>query len=184
MNATSTEHLMPEVFSVVVLYEDRETRDRVLDVSRHMEAQVGGEIQLRFSWWRFDFLADAELAQDAANAAATADMLLVSAHPGRGLPLTFTQWVEAWLPKRGSQESILVALIGSEHDSQDDAATQYLRVVATRARMDYLAKPLSPSSTTTRLSSTALSQRTEPKSPVLEDFLRQPPPPSHWGINE
>jgi len=184
MNATSTEHLMPEIFSAVVLYEDRQTRDRVLDVSQHMATQVGDEVQLRFSWWRFDFLADPDLAQQAASAAATADMLLVAAHPGRGLPLIFTQWVETWLPKRGAQESILVALIGSEHDSQDDAATQYLRVIATRARMDYLAKPLLPTASAPSVSSTAVAQRTQGKTPVLEDFLKQPPPPSHWGINE
>src|SRR5438874_13214216 len=110
MNASGTEHLTSEVFSVVVLYEDRETRDRVLNVSRHMALQVGDEIQLRFSWWRFDFLEDPKLAQQAANAASRADMLLVSAHPGRGLPLAFTEWIETWLPRRSDQESVLVAL--------------------------------------------------------------------------
>src|SRR5438876_4394498 len=113
MSTTSKEHLMPEVFSVVVLYEDRQTRDRVLEVSRHMAIQVGDEIQLRFSWWRFDFLQDAGLAQQAADAATAADMLLVSAHPGRGLPMAFTQWVESWLPRRSYRDSLLVALIGS-----------------------------------------------------------------------
>src|SRR5207253_10842362 len=95
MNTTSKDDLVPEVFSVVVLYEDRATRDRVLEVSRHMATQVGDEIQLKFSWWRFDFLQDPELAQQAANAASVADMLLVSAHPGRGLPMEFTQWIES-----------------------------------------------------------------------------------------
>src|SRR2546423_13863279 len=100
MNTASNEHLMPEAFSVVVLYQDRETRDRVLDVSRHMALQVGEEIQLKFSWWRFDFLQDPDLSQQAAQAASVADMLLVSAHPGQGLPVTLTQWIETWLPRR------------------------------------------------------------------------------------
>ena len=184
MNATNKEHLMPEIFSVVVVYEDRETRDRVLAVSSHMEAQVGDEVQLKFSWWRFDFLGEPKLAEQAANAASQADMLLVSAHPGRGLPLTFTQWVETWLPKRGYRESVLVALIGSERDSADDAATRYLRTIATRARMDYLARPLLLSPAVSDDSRNTPTQRTETSMPVLEDMLKRPRPPSHWGINE
>jgi hypothetical protein len=176
--------LMPEVFSVVVLYEDRETRDRVLDVSRHMEAQMGDEIELKFLWWRFDFLENPRLAEQAAQAAILADMLLVSASPGRGLPVTFTQWVETWLPRRGYRESVLVALIDPEHDSANDTASEYLRGIALRARMDFLAKPLLFASTTAEELQDSLLQGSETRTPVLPAILRQTRPPSHWGINE
>src|SRR5437899_3117434 len=106
MDATNKEQLMPELFSVVVLYEDRATRDRALSVCHHMEAQVGDEIDFRFSWWRFDFLGASDLGEEAAKAALAADMLVVSAHPGRGLPMAFTQWVETWLPRRSYRESV------------------------------------------------------------------------------
>jgi hypothetical protein len=184
MNVNGKGPLMPEVFSVVVLYEDRETRDRVLDASRHMEAQVGDEIALKFSWWKFDFLNDSRLAEQAAQATILADMLLVSAHPGHGLPLAFSDWVETWLPRRGYRESVLVALIGSEHDSLNDAACQYLRTVAARAQMDYLAKPFVFSSNTMENLNDSLLHRAETKTPVLDDILSQTRPPSHWGINE
>ena len=182
MDATNKEILAPEIFSVVVLYEDRETRDRVLNVSAHMEAQVGDEIALKFSWWRFDFLQDARLAEQATDAARVADMLVVSAHPGRALPEAFTQWIESWLPQRGYRESVLVALIGAEEDSMRDAASEYLREVATRARMDYLAKPLlAPSAAPDPLPGPP-PKRSETKAPFLQE--RQVRPPSHWGINE
>jgi len=184
MNTTNKDDLVPEVFSVVVLYEDRETRDRVLEVSRHMAIQVGDEIQLKFSWWRFDFLQDPELAQQAANAASVADMLLVSAHPGRSLPLEFTQWIERWLPGRGYRESVLVALIGSGHDATDDAATEYLRGIATRARMDYLAQSGLSSPVTPQSREQTVPKRTESRTPVSDSNLRQIAPSSHWGINE
>jgi hypothetical protein len=184
MNAIGKEHLMPEIFSAVVVYEDRATRDRVLDVSRHMEAQVGDEIELRFSWWRFDFLTDPKLAEQAATAASVADMLLVSAHPGRGLPGAFTQWVETWLPKRNYRESVLVALIGSEQDSPDNTALEYLRGIATRARMDYLAKPLPLPAASFENLKDSKHEHSGARSPVAEAIYKHPRPPSHWGINE
>ncbi len=185
MNASGNQELVTEIFSVVVLYEDRETRDHVLNVSRHMALTIGEEIQLKFSWWRFDFLQDADLAEQAANAASHADMLLVSAHPGRGLPLAFTQWVETWLPRRFNQESLLVALIGSEKDSGEDAATEYLRGIAARAGMDYLSKAASSNSEAIKDSERGFGKRRETKTPpLLENIVKQSPPPSHWGINE
>ena len=184
MNAAVTEPFTPEVFSVVVLYEDRPTRDRAVGVCRHMAAQVGDEIEFNFSWWKFDFLQDADLAQQAAEAAMNADMLVVSANPGRGLALSFTEWVEVWLPRRGDRESILVVLIGSEQDTVADAATEYLRGIANRARMDYLAKPLLALSAGTNKPAASVSNRAQAKAPVLGDLLRRPHPPSHWGINE
>jgi len=183
MSATETEHLMPERFAVAVFYEDRETRDRALAVCRHMEAQVGGEIDFSFSWWKFEFLQDSELSGQAANAATMADMLVVSAQAGRGLPAAFTEWIESWLPRRGQQEGVLAALIDAENDPMADAAIEYLRGVANRGRMDYLAKPLVPGSTpTSQRTNTALSVQTKTSHPG--NVAKQIHPPSHWGINE
>jgi hypothetical protein len=183
MNATETEPLLLENFSVAVVYEDREMRDRALAVCRHMEAQAGGEIEFSYSWWKFEFLQDSELSGEAANAATMADMLVVSAQAGRGLPSAFTEWVETWLPRRGQQESVLVALIDPQNDPMSDAAIEYLRGVANRGRMDYLAKPLvSPSAPSNQRTDTALSVQTRTPPPV--DHLKPVRPPSHWGINE
>jgi len=182
MNAISKDHLIPEIFSVVVLYEDRETRDRVLGVSRQMEAQVGDEVQLKFSWWKFDFLRDLQLAEQAGHHSTMADMLIISAHPGRGLPVAFTQWIENWLPKRSLRESVLVALIGSSPDPTEDSTTQYLRRIASRARMDYLAQPLFGSANTPGDLTDSARHRSVTNVPLPSDLLIRPP--SHWGINE
>ena len=181
MNASTIENLVSEVFSAAVLYEDRETRNRVLEVGRHLQAKVGEEVELRFSWWRFDFLSEMRLAEQAAQAAMLADMLVISAHPGRGLPLVFTQWIEGWLPRRTQRESVLVALIGSPEDSSEDAACNYLQAIARRAGMDYLARPLPLA----RNLADSLAKRAETTTPLLENILKQAAPPhTHWGINE
>ena len=183
MNATETEHLMPERLSVAVLYEDRDTRDRALAVCQHMEAEVGNEIQLSSSWWKFEFLRDAELSGEAANAATMADMLVVAAHPGRGLPSAFTEWIESWLPRRGPQDSVLVALIGPENDPVPDAAIEYLRGVANRARMDYVAKPLLQAAAgSDKRTDPAVSEQA--RRPAASRAIKPVRPPSHWGINE
>ena len=182
MNAISKDHLIPEIFSVVVLYEDRETRDRVLGVSRQMEGHVGAEVQLKFSWWKFDFLRDLQLAEQAARHSSLADMLIVSAHPGRSLPAAFTEWVETWLPKRSLRESVLVALTGSGPDPTEDSTTQYLRRIASRARMDYLAQPLIGSGAVPGHLTDSARHRSVTNVPLPSDL--QIRPPSHWGINE
>lgn len=182
MEATNKDRLMSESFSVVVLYEDRKTRDRVLDVCRHMEAQVGDEIELKFSWWRFDFLEDPKLAEQAAEAASLAEMFVVSAHPSEGLPATFTQWIETWLPKKGYREGLLVALIGSENDVKEDAASEYLRGIASRARMDYLGKSLLMPHPPSGNMPQPVLRGVEISPPVSNEL--QIRPPSHWGINE
>jgi len=183
MDLSGTEQLAPERFSAAVLYEDRETRDRAIAVCRHLEAQVGDEIELSFCWWRFDFLRDPELAQEAANAAMVADMLVISAQPGRGLPPEFTEWVESWLARRGQRDSVLVALIGSEQDSMPDASIEYLRQIATRARIDYVSKPLlMPAAVPPNLTASRPNPAT--KTSFLGDLRTHVRPPSHWGINE
>ena len=179
MNGIGTERLMPETFSAVVLYEDRETRDRALSVCRHMAKQLGGEIELSFSWWKFGFLSDPKLGEQAANMALLADMLFVSARSGLGLPSTFTDWIESWLPKWGSKESVLVALIGWEHDTTENDASKYLRSLATRARMDYLAEPLLASAKPASELQNNLAEQLHPQA-----FTPPIRPPSHWGINE
>lgn len=183
MNGTDKENLAPGDFSVAVLYEDRETRDRALNVSRQMQSRVGDKIDLAFSWWRFDFLQDGKLAEQAAHAASVADMIVVASHPGKALPVSFSDWVEGWLPHRSHRESVLVAMTGSEGVSADHAATRYLREIAARAKMDYLAESV-------LLSSEEAQQKASPakrpeKSPSTRPATLKPVrPPSHWGINE
>jgi hypothetical protein len=189
MNSAGDKSLMPDPFSVLVLYEDRQTRDRVLASSRHLELQLGKEedVELQFTWWKFSFLREPDLAEQAASSAMLADMLIISARAGRGLPLEFTTWVESWLPRRERRESVLVALIGSDHDSMEAvvAASEYLRGIAARAGMDYLARPLlRPAAAAPAASADSLQDRAETNTPVLEEVFKRVHPPSHWGINE
>jgi len=184
MNAAGKEHLMPEKFSVAVIYEDLETRDRVLPVCRHVEARVGDEIGLKFSWWKFDLLRDSKLAEQATRAAIIADMIVVSPHSGRGLPLVFREWIESWLPRRGYRESVLVALIGSPGNDLKDAASHYLRGLAARARMSYLADPVMLPATASGALADSLFKHAGKTIPILESILKVTRPPTHWGINE
>jgi len=183
MDATNKDRVKPEVVSVVILYEDRKTRDRALDVCRHMQGQVGGEIEWKFSWWRFDFLQDSKLAEQAAEASSVGDLLVISAHPGGGLPDAFTRWVETWLPNKTHRESLLVALIGSEQDPQEDLACDYLRTIATRGKMDYLGSSLLMARIPAGNAIQPLRSQSVERKKSGPDPSRIMPP-SHWGINE
>jgi hypothetical protein len=184
MDATSREEFTAEKFSAVVLYEDRLARDRALAISRSLESQVGDEVELQFSWWKFEFLRDPKLAEAAAHAATFADMLLVSARAGHGLPPFFNQWVETWLPRRRYREGALVALIGSGNEAVRETApaTEHLRAIARRGAMDFLAPPLALLGNISENLPESLRQRAETRTATLDAILNQPPPPSHFGI--
>jgi hypothetical protein len=174
-----------ETFSIVVVYEDSATRDRAIRVCDHVKAQVK-EVELKFSWWRFDFLSDPKLAELAAKAAARADMVIFSAHDGKALPPPVRDWIETWLPRRKQKDSALMALIGAAETrfNQSTPARTYLHAVATRARMDYLPEPVLALPEEQFGSVDSILKRVETITPVLRDILNHERIPTRWGLNE
>jgi hypothetical protein len=174
---------------VTVLYEDTVARERALSLCHHLVRGFWAEIDFAFSWWRFRFLQDPDIAQAAAEAAAAADVLLVSAVRQDDPPDEVRQWVELWIPRR-SAEGVLFALLGDDASTEVTASPlrTYLQTVARRAGMDCLPRVgdepwLSAPESVRRIENRALQG-----SRVLDDILRHwgspPTLPSHWGINE
>ena len=153
--------------NVVTMYQDPLTRywatelwDRVGQLIRY------GDICRKS--WKVSELPQAEVFADAVQAAAQADVLMISVRDEGELPPLLHEWIDAWLPKRAGREGALVALIGvpAHHGAQPDRAYHYLDAVAHRAGLDFLPRerklPEEPLAVTTSIEVSPSANSTVP----------------------
>jgi len=171
---------------VAVVYEDTATRDRAVLLCDHLVNNLWEDLDFELSWWKFDYLREPLIVAEATEAAIRADLVIFSAHAARELPPAVESWIETWTVRRDNPEGALVALIGMGSDLLKGVCPihVYLREVAQRARMDYLAAPPEALSAGIASSVESIVQRAETVTSVMDRILQQAKPPSHWGINE
>jgi len=174
------------VCSVVVVYEDAATRDRAMGVCEHLVHAFRGQIEFDVGWWKFRYLLDPELAQAATRDAADADMIIVSAHADAELTTAVKDWMETWAAHRADREGALVALVeaGSSRARNAPPLEFYLRALARRARMDFLAPVDQGRSQMGPFSLAPVHLHASPGTPILRGLPHDPKPPPHWGLNE
>jgi hypothetical protein len=66
------------------------------------------------AWWSFEALASVRLRQVAASAAARADLIILAAQEGPGLPEAVMEWISHWLAIKECCPQALVALLDAE----------------------------------------------------------------------
>jgi len=148
--------------AVVSIYEDIGGRDLLLKLCNSLVLKFKEEVDFQFDWCRFKYLADPEIAMEAAQKAAQADLILFAPQSSE-LPVHVQGWFEGWLPNREAAEGALVLVLSSAKGAlQSLSLGSYLRLTAKRGRLDYF----------------SLSQ------PNLIDLPIEDDRPMHWGINE
>lgn len=186
-------HINPNIddqWSVTVVYEDTGSRERALSLCHHLSQGFHTEIEFAFTWWRFRYLEDPDIAQAAAQAAAQADILLFSASGHHELPEEVRSWSELWIPMRAGREGVLLVLTEDTDDSELSASPlfQSLRNLARRASMDCLPRMTDDPWVTPLPGIRSIQNRAAQGTRILDDILRRvppsPAPPTHWGINE
>jgi hypothetical protein len=124
---------------VATVYQDSLTRywaselwDRVGQLVDH-----GG---IYHQAWNIGGLADSRGFVDAVQAAAVADVLVVSVREAGELPIDLYVWIDAWMSRRAGRVGALVALIGvcPQPDLQPGRGYAYLEAVARRVGLDFL----------------------------------------------
>jgi hypothetical protein len=166
--------------AVVAIYEDIGSRDLLLQLSDALARKFKNDLEFQFDWCRFKYLADPEIAREAAGRAARADLILL-APKSPHLPVYVQGWFEGWLPNREDTEGALVLVQASPKGASRSVPLQtYLRLTAKRARLDYLRlnSPKSSAGVTSTAAGLLLSQ------PELAEFLTRDSRPLDWGINE
>lgn len=165
-----------EVCTIVVLYDGNVTRARAMAACDYLVNQFWPEVELKFHWWRTDFLRDAALARVAAFDAVASDFLIISSESGGELSPALESWFESWLERRGERNGALVDLSSSPRSLQRET---FLRDVGRRGKFDYLtAVPEGVGNTFT-----PNGPASDLSGPV-NDILGESRPPSHFGLNE
>ena len=168
-----------EAWSVVVLYDDSSTRQRAMEVCDHLAQRFWEEVDLKFQWWRTDFLEDSGMASTAAANSREADFMVVCILPEGEISPVVRQWFEMWIPQREGREGALIDLTATIGLSPLTAHRKkvFLRDVAHRAGMDYLThfppainRSLPDSFETASLRATQVTT-------VLDGILQHSPPP-------
>jgi hypothetical protein len=100
---------------------------------------------------------------DAVQAAAKADVLVVSIRDAGELPVDLYVWIDAWMPRRTRRPGAMVALIGvpPQPDPQSGRAHKYLEAVSRRVGLDFLPR----------------ERKLPEESPVPSGFHGSTPPP-------
>ena len=125
--------------SVATVYQDPLTRQWAAELWDRVGQLIDSE-GVRCQSWKISELTDHGIFLDAVQAAAEADVLVVSVRDAGELPISLYVWIDAWLPSRARRAGALVALIGvpPQPDTQSGQAHQYLESVARKAGLDFL----------------------------------------------
>lgn len=107
---------------VVIAYEDAETFHRVKGALNDFFAGNAAAHQGKTAAWKFELLQDLRLSRMALEDAATADLIVISAHGDSDLPAAVKNWIAHWLDNKTTDGGVLVALL--------DAASQECRPAA------------------------------------------------------
>lgn len=171
--------------TVAVFYSDTEARERALKLSSRLVYKFMADVELVFSWWKFDFLKDGVIAGLAAQSSAQADMIFYSMGITGELPPAARACNELWLDQRQGKPGLLVALIGKDASQKRRpiAAHDYLAEVAKRAGMQFMSRwePQPPEGMEYL---DMMLRRANEFSPVLDEIFSRSHHPTHWGINE
>jgi hypothetical protein len=166
--------------SVVAIYEDLGNRQMLLELSDSLARKFKNDVEFRFDWCRFKYLADPEIAKQTARSAAQADLILL-APKSPDLPAYVQGWFEGWAPNRESGDGALVLVQPPPKGASRSLPLQsYLRLTAKRAHLDYLRlhSPGVAVGATRSFAGLSLSQC------ELDEILVQNHRPLDGGINE
>lgn len=175
-------------FDLVIAYDDAATRSRAVQLYDHLAQQLLDDYDFQCSWWRIEHFHNPTLSQQAADAAANANMVILSLRGDRPLPPPFKAWLPTWLDQKGGQKSALVVLLSAEDQPTEEARRlqSYLQQVARQARMDFFAHAyaLPREERAAAYTLETVAQRAQTVTPLLEGILEQPVSIPRWGINE
>ena len=183
MNTGIEEQLTPEssdVCTIVVLYDGNATRARALTACDFLVNQFWKDVELKFHWWRTDFLCDSTLAMAASTNAVAADFLIVCLDSPQEIAPPLESWFESWLNERSGRDGALVDLTRNLGSFEELTLMQgFLREVSRRGSFDYL----------TTFQGDGWISRTDNQPAKdyfqrIDDILSEPRPPSHFGLNE
>ena len=167
---------------VLVVYEDRETRERATAACDFLVQKFWADIEFEFYWWRMEYLNAPELGERAALNAADADILFFAINDR---PVQ-SSWFDRWLTHREGRPGLLVHLteMAANPSLAETDMAIFFREVTSRGALDFLSA--SPHRVEDVLSGAEDSAelRGSDLASGVNDMRRRSTPPSHSGLNE
>jgi hypothetical protein len=159
------------IVRILIAYEDYATGLRARQVYERLAREFAEHCDFEQTLWRIDVLSVPQLGEVAADEAVGADMLLISLHKQEELTDVFKDWCEKWVDRDVKLDTAMVVVFDPDTGGQggDSPAQEYLRCLANRAGMSFIAQevPNDATSAGQRLSRHDSRQRWR-----------------HWGIND
>ena len=186
INSRTVPHWEPKFpFDLVVAYEDTSTRNRALLLYDHLSEQLADDYDFQCTWWKFDHLCSHSLREQAADAAAAANMVIVSVRSGYALPPMAKIWIDTWLSQKEIRKSALVALLGEPRHAERMTlpVAGYLQRIARKAKMDFFIHGFENESEPVEYSADDIKDRAGKITPFMQGILDYRLPTPKWGLN-
>ena len=173
---------LPELCTVVVIYDDAHTRNRALTACDYLVSQIWEAVELDFHWWRTDFLKDPHMAGIAAQHAVASDFLIVCLNTTDEVSANLEMWFESWIDQRGSRQGAMIDLTAPTATGVSGPHRQaFLHTIARRGMFDHLTAVPEQ----LEVKSPGTSKRLDTKKlPATEEPSWHSRPPPRFGLNE
>ena len=96
---------------MVIVYEDFDSALRAVGFLAKMTVELRSQLLITSYFWKFDALNLPELHEQAAQEAATAEMVVISTRDGPDLPANIKFWIDHWLTQKRDNSSALVEIV-------------------------------------------------------------------------
>lgn len=136
---TSREQSQP--LNVLIAYEDFAAGTRAMGMLNRVNSQCGEPGQFNHMMWRFDVLTDPEFFELAVSEALSADIIVIAARKGQGLPQRIRDWIARWLLMKQRRPLALVATLDYRPVKSSKQATilPYLSKLASFGKLRFFA---------------------------------------------
>lgn len=124
--------------TLLAAFEDSSGGTRVRDFCQMLIRDLGSQCSVIEHVWLFSTLRMRELRQIAAEEAASADLIIVSAERSDDLPKEVKDWIELLLHHNLRRPTVLVALMDPDYEGASTAVQSYLQDAARRGGMEFL----------------------------------------------
>ncbi len=173
-------------FKVIIVYEDFHSGLRAMQLYERLTKQLAHECRFPLNLWKCDILGIPPVAEFAADAAASADLVMISLDLDAKIPAKLKTWIETWAGRRIPMDAALVALFNRESRPIGgfSSASAYLCDGASRGGMKFLAEAEELSGASEQPSVELVEPPIRKSVSTLETMASERNAYAHWGLNE
>jgi hypothetical protein len=172
-------------FKVLVVYEEFVSHQKAMEVCTLLARQLT-TLDFQCVSWSFEQLSRPGIAEEAARAAADADVIVIATNNSRDLPMSAKAWNERWLAKDRTRQATLIGIVGTPDGREAEASPVggYLAALAADGGVQFYSCTfaLPPDTLTGTLDE--LVARAQAMSPTMQGILHRSIPAPRWGLNE